>query len=917
LEHQCAVRESERKYDLEIQLLRTELENRNRRMREELEQTHKLRLEEAIDLNRHKVQSLNSELSHSQLLIEELEASHSQAVENLKEEYQNDLASLERNHAALTSALLSDHRQEVSKLSSQITNEQQKAQILHERLSSKQEEAQRNLTESLSDQLDRLLHEHQKELNEQMSAISQLRGENDSLSKLNIQLESELALEREVKFRIEENLKDTLNSAADIEKRSTTELEKMREDIKSQLTQLHSDYQMRMNNQEASHQLEIEEFRITHNQSFEKLNQQLSEVRSAHEIAIRSLSAESEMKLLTALSDQSHRLQAEYQRQLESSEATLVLEIQHDNEERVSELLIQHESEIRSIRESYENEMMRIKDIHTDEITSFQIQTNHTITELQQLVRVMKNDLQEKDSRMSTMSESIDEHVVQHKKLQLKVEQIQIEYQGRLETMQRRYDEAVSGLNAKRSEEISSLKSFFESQNRLQTLQLECDRQIGSKEEFELREQNIVATYEDQLSQLRQTLQENVETSAQEISRLQAALATIETQMKISQKRSDELAVMNEESMSRSQVKLKSLSDRITLLETENLELKEQSRAKDQLLEFEKLNLSQGITSTRQQLQSQLDDQREDLQRNYSTLLLQEFEKLQNLLQSHNQASAISRIEGKLPLLLLLTFHFFIQMTDIQEKFLSIIENLPDNIQNQMRKDHRPMQGSVPLPSSHPTSMRSDAIKKKRQTVETVTWKNLQSSDKRDRSHTHQSHFIEHSTHNRSLTLDTGHSEQHSHFIQTNNGTRNDSTDQLMTAILDGDIQGIRSIVRSRGDSLQSEYWKDVCTSILPIHRAIAGLHFHGNGTILVHTIETLIQLGANANLQDSAGNTTLHKVCFLSFSTFFMTSCLKAIQVCTSTNIVQVVEVLLKKGVSTTATNTAGLTCLHLECSR
>jgi hypothetical protein len=105
--------------------------------------------------------------------------------------------------------------------------------------------------------------------------------------------------------------------------------------------------------------------------------------------------------------------------------------------------------------------------------------------------------------------------------------------------------------------------------------------------------------------------------------------------------------------------------------------------------------------------------------------------------------------------------------------------------------------------------------------------------------------------------------------------------DQLIVAILDGDVQGIRTIVRSAGvqpsphssssDSkdnlnikaqlnsnlknessskirLDSTIWKDVCVSILPLHRAVAGLHFHGRENLVVVTLETLIQLGAGEN---------------------------------------------------------------------
>lgn len=125
--------------------------------------------------------------------------------------------------------------------------------------------------------------------------------------------------------------------------------------------------------------------------------------------------------------------------------------------------------------------------------------------------------------------------------------------------------------------------------------------------------------------------------------------------------------------------------------------------------------------------------------------------------------------------------------------------------------------------------------------------------------------------------------------------------DQLIAAILDGDVQGVRTIVRSRGDSLLSEYWKDLALSVLPLHRAISGLHFHGSDQKLIHTIETLVQLGASIDAQDHAGNTVLHK----------------AIQVCTSTSVVAVVECVLKKGASPSLRNNMGQCPIHIECNR
>lgn len=191
------------------------------------------------------------------------------------------------------------------------------------------------------------------------------------------------------------------------------------------------------------------------------------------------------------------------------------------------------------------------------------------------------------------------------------------------------------------------------------------------------------------------------------------------------------------------------------------------------------------------------------------------------------------------------------------------------SIQNQISLETN---GDGPETHIHSTqSWAADSTRRKRQTLETVTWRNLKpvgNGDRKLNATFHETFSVDGNSHRHSQLFE----QPQDHLVS--NGPPNDSTDHLMTAILDGDIQGIRSIVRSRGDSLHSEYWREICVSILPLHRAIAGLHFHGNGTILVHTIETLIQLGANVNVQDSAGNTPLHKVLlYLHYLQYLLTS--------------------------------------------
>lgn len=132
-------------------------------------------------------------------------------------------------------------------------------------------------------------------------------------------------------------------------------------------------------------------------------------------------------------------------------------------------------------------------------------------------------------------------------------------------------------------------------------------------------------------------------------------------------------------------------------------------------------------------------------------------------------------------------------------------------------------------------------------------------------------------------------------------GSKSSPSDQLIAAILDGDVQGIRSVVRSKGDDLNSDFWRDLSRSVLPLHRAVSGLHFHGNEKLLVGTIEALCQLGADVNSTDHAGNSVLHK----------------ALQVCTSKSVATVVRTLLNRGANPQIKNKDGDTPLHVECKR
>lgn len=126
--------------------------------------------------------------------------------------------------------------------------------------------------------------------------------------------------------------------------------------------------------------------------------------------------------------------------------------------------------------------------------------------------------------------------------------------------------------------------------------------------------------------------------------------------------------------------------------------------------------------------------------------------------------------------------------------------------------------------------------------------------------------------------------------------------DQLIACLQEGDVQGVRTVVRSvSGDDLRSDYWRQACKTIMPLHRAMKGLHFHGNDKLLYQTVEALLQLGANIHATDRFGNTVLHT----------------AIIMCTSRGVVPIIKLLLHKGADVRARNKDGDMPIHLECKR
>lgn len=131
--------------------------------------------------------------------------------------------------------------------------------------------------------------------------------------------------------------------------------------------------------------------------------------------------------------------------------------------------------------------------------------------------------------------------------------------------------------------------------------------------------------------------------------------------------------------------------------------------------------------------------------------------------------------------------------------------------------------------------------------------------------------------------------------------SRNSPADALTAAILEGDAQSVQIIVRAKGMDFRAGYWKDLSASILPLHRAISGLHYHGSERLLVSVLSVLIQLGAEINALDQSGNSVIHR----------------ALSICTSKSVTSVLELLLVQGADPNTLNRDGETALTLECKR
>ena len=68
------------------------------------------------------------------------------------------------------------------------------------------------------------------------------------------------------------------------------------------------------------------------------------------------------------------------------------------------------------------------------------------------------------------------------------------------------------------------------------------------------------------------------------------------------------------------------------------------------------------------------------------------------------------------------------------------------------------------------------------------------------------------------------------------------------------------SQVKAKGENFTSQYWKDISSSVLPLHRAVSCLSLYDSESALTGVVNCLAQLGCDFNFLDRDGYTALHR---------------------------------------------------------
>jgi hypothetical protein len=889
-DHDRAISNLKERYELEISKLQDHWED-SKGNHDSLVQALRSQLQESKRNSQAELERLQTSLMHSEERLEQVEA-------NAKREREQMLLRFERDKAASQS--------------------QHEESIAFER-----EEAQNVLEKRLTDQkerFERAIHTIEEQLHQEKefsaSKIKELQDELHMSAK-----ERELMLEEKISH-FDETLVKEKALHDQVIRQLEEDFDRRQDEFEDSIHQLRLSLQQEKDRakemeQEWEQSLDIKESVIQELTTKQAgLKDQIVDLRDLVDNLRRTLEERDDQQ---AAQQRSFEQEIE---QLKAQQEKQLSKVQSEHSQAMQDLREEHVEETRKLKRLLENEIASLK--HGLEVASseaarnideverrYQLELAKKAAEVDAKRQMMDNLKEENIRAIETVQAELGSQIQEARRTAIRSKEVEIA------DLRHALEDAEAKGNTERTskEALQRQLRSLERENQSKQQEMEAMRQLHGEDTTRALA-DLKAQHAKALELLKRNeemkLQQTLDDHAEEVKALQARIDQLEHRGKDHEKKqheqlsavesleqekaqlADKLKKMDEHAALRVQQlqqnqesAIHALQEQLAQLDKEKQEMMneirqgEADRARSEANFLRKLDDKEATHAD--EMERALEDQKKELQEEYLNSIRQQIDLVVSMIQAQAGGKASDK---------------YIQ--ELQSRFMDLVQGLPD-----LWKQRHGVSVQERLQSIQVTSNGSHNNILQRSTVPRTPIHILaDASIDFEAGEAPYFENIKRSNSNSNIAnakTKTGGVLSKDPAPWSSPSLRASPTDQLIAAILDGDVQGIRAVVRSKGDDLRSEFWSDLAKSVLPIHRAISGLHFHGSEKLLIATIEVLVQLGAEINAIDHAGNSVLHK----------------AIQVCTSKSAAAVVQCLLNRGANPRLINKEGDTPLHAECRR
>jgi hypothetical protein len=853
-----------------------------------------------IDTHAHQVESLQQE--HQRVLqslkdkqdrditalqhrVEALQAEHEQHLSAAKRQYAQQVQDLNDSHQAEAEKwmlLLKSDRSNWDELQQQLLAEKAQLKLSLEREQMRWAQDKETALQELQAHLDSEWSKKVQSLQQQCQHIKEDAG--FQLEKLEDAYQRKLKMQEEEFLAVEEDWK----SKVDEERAHKERLAESHQLLLASLEQEHAAAKAEWSQ---SKEAEVQQIKAQHDTEISSMQRILSQEMQSVKDKLVHASQDADHKIMT--------IEKHYQTALKSKDAELLALQQQMRQRQVEETQIvaslesRHQRALQDTKREYEDAQDVLQTKLQDQVQEADRRAQRDKVEKDRL----QNKVQALEKEVQHYQEQLQEQLMrQDRDVALQLQDVQAQHQRTIDSLRRHEQVALQQVQedfALESQALRQRLDMLESRNKeleqkvVQKTML-VDTAATEKHDVSLQlqlAQQQVQKLETQLAQVNQKLEADMSVQAQ-VKKAQLALQQQVDQLSKEVQDKQTEVVQSKQQAQQSVQHVQQLTQQLQQLEVDARIAKGEA-AKD--------------------LKEALEQQKQALQEEHLQSIKQQMDLIVALIQTQSSSSSQSNQQ-----------HF----QDLQNRFLHLIQDLPEIWKEKHRMLLTEIGGLNPPPAAVPPTDNGSPLNSPRggdgrrgNSVPRTPIRILADASAdyypaAGGGGSRAPYFDESSQHSRMLqkkglnnnnNLNNNSNVRAAHQPWSSPSLRASPTDQLIAAILDGDVQGIRAVVRSKGEDLQSEFWYDLSRSILPLHRAISGLHFHGSEKLLVATIEVLVQLGAEVNAVDHAGNSALHK----------------AILLCTSKSVVSVVHSLISKGANTSVINKEGDTPLHVECKR